>query len=210
MRGRSSTRRAACRDPWAAFPPPPTAGSRRTRRRAERRLRPRHVRVAGAERLALRGEARAGEPDERERRPALALGRGVAGPDGREAGGVEGGDERVAEPPDRSAARALDVVLDRDAVVAADRLAEHTIVGHGVRRAQERAALAAADRPRELARLCAGARVARDAALDALYERGAGGEALLRRRAGGRAQVGRRAAVRGLQARQAHALDGGR
>src|SRR4051812_9761141 len=186
MRGRASTRSAG--------------------RPAERRLGPRHVRVAGADRATLRGEARAGEPDERERRSALALGRRVAAPDVREAVEVEGGDERVAEAPDRSAAGALDVVLDRDAVVTADRLREHAVVGYGVRSPKEGPALARGDRAGDLA--AAGARlcVLGDRGLDGADELGAGGQAVLVAGVRGWLEVRGGTAVRRLEAGEADAL----
>ena len=61
----------------------------------------RDVHVAGPERAALGREARAVEPDEGQRLAALALRRRVATPDEGEALEVQGGDERVAEAPDR-------------------------------------------------------------------------------------------------------------
>src|SRR5262249_36990724 len=126
------------------------------------RLRAGHVDVARPERLALRGEARPVEAHERERLAALALRRRVAAPHVGEAVEVQRGDERVAEAADRRAALALDVALDRDAVVAPDGLREDAVVGDRVGGAEERPALGGADRTGDLAGAGAGPGVLRD------------------------------------------------
>src|SRR4051812_21686238 len=166
----------------------------------------RHVHVPRPERAALRGEARTVETDERERLAALARRRRVATPDVREAAEVQRGDERVADAADGGAAGAVDRVAHRDAVVAADRLRDHAVVGHSIRRAQVRAALARTDRAGDLAGARAGAGVARDGRLDAAHERGPGREQLRASRVARREQVARRAAMGRLQPPQAHAL----
>src|SRR4051812_4064168 len=157
---------------------------------------PGDVGVAGAERPAPRGQARTCEAHERQRLPGLALGRVVAAPDEGEAVEVERGDERVAELVRAGALR-------RDALVAADRLGEHAVVGDGVGHVAERAAGGRADRALELARAHARLRVARDARLDPAHEGGARGEAVAGGGAGARAPGRRRAAGGRLHAGQA-------
>src|SRR6185436_5681134 len=122
----------------------------------------RDVHVARAQRAALGREAGAVQAHEGQRDAALALAGRVATPHVGELLEVQGGDERVAEAPDGLPALAGDRGLDRDAVVAADRLAQDPVVSDGLLALEQRAALRPRDGALQLAAAIAGLRVASD------------------------------------------------
>jgi hypothetical protein len=95
-------------------------------------------------------QARAVRRTKARRRPLALAGR-VATPDVRERLKSSGGDEREAQAARPTARLAVDRVRDGDAVIAADRLAQDAIVGHGGLGLQQRAALGARDRALQLA-----------------------------------------------------------
>ena len=117
-------------------------------------LAPGHVDVAGAQRAALRGQARALEAHLGQRLAALARRRRVAAPTyvkrRKSSAATNGCPRRPTAVPAWS--RTRPTALDGHAVVAPDRLAQVAVVGHRVAAAQERPAHGAGDRARRARR----------------------------------------------------------